>query len=126
MKTAIRISAVLVFLSLFTTSIFGQEEIKNTNEVKTKAQVKTMTAQGTNVQNENWVDADGDGVCDNVGTQNQGQGKGYGKKDGTGNPAKPQDGTGFGKMNGAGNGSGNGAGDGTGSSGSQKRSGKNK
>lgn len=50
----------------------------------------------------NWVDANGDGICDNVGTPTQGAkavGKGYGKKDGTGTPLQPKDGTGFGAKN---------------------------
>ncbi|MCX7876051.1 MAG: hypothetical protein N2321_07790 [Melioribacteraceae bacterium] len=51
----------------------------------------------------NWVDANGDGICDNVGTSAQGSGKGYGKKDGSGTPAQPKDGTGFGAKNKAAN-----------------------
>ena len=52
-------------------------------------------------QGQYFVDKDGDGICDNVGTH-QGQkmgnaGKGYGKKDGTGNQGVgPKDGTGYG------------------------------
>ncbi len=72
----------------------------------------------------NWVDANGDGICDNVGTAKQGMngaGKGYGKKDGTGNPLRPQDGTGYGKKAGAG--SGTGVCDGTGPKGTMARRG---
>lgn len=72
----------------------------------------------------NWVDADGDGICDNFGTGQQASksGKGYGKKDGTGNPVRPQDGTGFGKK--GGNATGTGACDGTGPKGSANRGGR--
>ena len=81
----------------------------------------------------NWVDANGDGICDNFGTANQGanrMGKGYGKKDGTGNPLRPQDGTGYGAKAGKGiaAGSGMGAGtgvcDGTGPKGAARRGGR--
>lgn len=64
----------------------------------------------------NWVDLNGDGICDNFGTSQQGvnrTGKGYGKKDGSGTPIRPQDGTGFGAKNG--NLTGTGTCDGTGS-----------
>jgi len=122
MKRLINLSAILVLLSVFTTTAFAQDDIKPNNEAK-MVQAQKMVK----VQTENWVDADGDGICDNAGTdmQGQGNGKGYGKKDGTGNGAKPQDGTGFGKMNGAGNGSGTGSGaaDGTGN-GAQRRAGR--
>lgn len=73
----------------------------------------------------NWVDADGDGICDNVGTSLQGvnrAGKGYGKKDGSGTPSRPQDGTGFGKK--GGNATGTGVHDGTGPKGSGYRGGR--
>lgn len=79
-----------------------------------------------------FVDQDGDGICDNIGThqgQKNGagsQGKGYGKKDGTGNKgAGPKDGTGYGAGNGTCTGTGAGAGvcDGTGSKGAANRGG---
>ena len=79
------------------------------------------TTKGTKV---NWVDLNGDGICDNVGTAKQGlnrSGKGYGKKDGTGEPAKPQDGTGFGKK--GGNSTASGTHDGTGPKGTNGRRG---
>lgn len=73
------------------------------------------------VQNTNWVDANGDGICDNVGTSaqnakrqnknmnkgtNLGTGQGLGNGNGDGTATRPQDGTGFGKKNGAGKGTG--------------------
>jgi len=73
----------------------------------------------------NWVDANGDGICDNFGTSLQGSnsGKGYGKKDGTGTGTRPQDGTGYGKKGGNGTGLGTGVCDGTGPKGSASRKG---
>ena len=75
-----------------------------------------------------FVDANGDGICDNFQTGNrmgngQGQGKGkrggYGPGDGTGNQGiGPRDGTGFGAGNGAG------ICDGTGPKGKQMRRGR--
>ncbi|OGU63508.1 MAG: hypothetical protein A2499_02430 [Stygiobacter sp. RIFOXYC12_FULL_38_8] len=67
----------------------------------------------------NWVDLNGDGLCDNVGTPAQGSsqvGKGYGKKDGTGTQVRPLDGTGFGNK--GGNATVSGVHDGTGPQGS--------
>lgn len=58
----------------------------------------------------NWVDLNGDGICDNVGTSAQGSNKGakgYGKKDGTGTQTRPMDGTGYGKKAGIASGNGN-------------------
>lgn len=86
------------------------------------AQTKTPTGKGTY-----FVDKDGDGVCDNLGTNvgqkmgNGNRGKGFGPGDGTGNKGQgPKDGTGFGAR------SGNGTGvcDGTGPKGTQARAGR--
>ncbi len=82
-----------------------------------------------------FVDKDGDGVCDNVGTkagaangekQNRARkGKSYGPGDGTGNKGVgPQDGTGYGAKNSAGTGTGTGTCDGTGPKGSANRAGR--
>ncbi|MEW6005493.1 MAG: hypothetical protein AB1695_09285 [Stygiobacter sp.] len=70
----------------------------------------------------NWVDANGDGICDNVGTSAQGAGigKGHGKKDGTGTPMQPKDGTGYGAKNHSAN-NGNTEGTGTGSGNMMRR-----
>jgi hypothetical protein len=59
----------------------------------------------------NFVDANGDGICDNFqngtrGANGQGQGKGYGRGKGNGTHVGPQDGTGFGAAAGAGSGTG--------------------
>jgi hypothetical protein len=67
----------------------------------------------------NFVDADGDGVCDNFGTKSAMQGKhgkGKGPGNGTGNQGVgPKDGTGYG----AGTGNGTGTCDGTGPKGNR-------
>lgn len=77
----------------------------------------------------NFVDQDGDGVCDNLGT-NVGQrlgngmrGKGFGPGNGTGNKGQgPKDGTGFGAR--ATNAAATGVCDGTGPKGVQSRAGR--
>ena len=99
MKRLFNLSAILVLSLVFTTAAFAQDDV-----------VVPQNPTGPN-----WVDIDGDGVCDNFGTdlQGQGNGNGYGLKDGSGAGTKPQDGTGFGKMNGAGKGVGDGTGTGT-------------
>ncbi|MFA6469701.1 MAG: hypothetical protein WCW35_12440 [Bacteroidota bacterium] len=91
------------------------------------AQKKSTTAPEGNGQF--FVDQDGDGICDNVGTHqgqkagNGSRGKGMGPKDGTGNKGQgPKDGTGFGS--GKGTGTGTGVCDGTGPKGSMNRGGK--
>ncbi len=109
MKRAAFLFAVIFSIALFTSSSYAQS-----------TDGTVPTGKGAS-----WVDANGDGICDNFGTSNQGSlrtGKGYGKKDGTGNPARPQDGTGFGAK--AGNATGTGACDGTGPKGSAKRGGR--
>lgn len=119
MKKIINISAILILLSIFTSTIFAQE-----NNVQVRKMVKAQTLQGVGNQGPNWVDADGDGICDNVGTENQGTGKGHqrGLKDGTRTRMMPQDGTGYGK--GSGTGDGTGECDGTGVKGTSQRKGK--
>jgi hypothetical protein len=130
MKRIISLSVILLVVSLFTTSIFAQEQ----EAIKNQNMVKAQTTQGTQTQARNWVDADGDGICDNVGTgvgqqlkganANSGNGKGNrkgGYGDGTG--IRPQDGTGLGA--GVGTGTGTGVCDGTGPKGAVKRSGRN-
>lgn len=125
MKKLINILAVLVLVSIFSSAIFAQE-----NNVKVTKEVKAQTLQGTNDQGPNWVDSDGDGICDNFGTDNQGSGNGNqrGLKDGTKSRLMQKDGTRTRMMlkdgTGVGNGTGSGTGicDGTGSkAGSQKR-----
>jgi hypothetical protein len=99
---------VLLSLTVFTSSSSAQSVGRgNPSTVKT-----------------NWVDLNGDGLCDNVGTALQGSnktGKGYGKKDGSGTQLRPQDGTGFGNK--GGNATVSGVHDGTGPKGANGRRG---
>ncbi|MCX6169477.1 MAG: hypothetical protein NTX65_09060 [Ignavibacteriales bacterium] len=109
MKRTALLTIVVIFSILFLASTANAQTTGN--------------GQGKGVKT-NWVDANGDGICDKVGTSLQGanrSGKGYGKKDGTGNPLRPQDGTGFGAK--SGNLSGTGVCDGSGPKGSAARRG---
>jgi hypothetical protein len=105
MKNTMRLFIVLFFIALISNVTFAQEA-GNAN----KKQIKKA----------NWVDADGDGICDNVGTASQGskknkkvnkgdkKGKGQGLTNGNingkgdGSGLRPQDGTGFGRKSGKG------------------------
>lgn len=77
-------TALVLSLILFSSNVNGQTKSKgNTNAPRT-----------------NWVDKNGDGICDNIGTGGKGfkgSGNGYGKKDGSCNHVRPMDGTGYGK-----------------------------
>jgi hypothetical protein len=68
-----------------------------------------------------FVDANGDGICDNF-QKGTGQGSGYGQGRGKGQRLGPRDGSGYGA--GAGNGGGTGICDGTGPKGGQQRRGR--
>ncbi len=129
MKRLINLSVMLLVLALFTNNVFAQEEAN----VQNRDMVKAQTMQGTQTQARNWVDADGDGICDNVseGGQQQQQLKGANAKNyqkgnrkggyGDGTGIRPQNGTGLG----AGIGTGTGTCDGNGPKGAVKRSGRN-
>ncbi len=69
MKRLINLSVILLVLSVLTSSIMAQEEVNN----QERKMVKNQTLQGTNNPGPNWVDADGDGICDNVGTGTAGK-----------------------------------------------------
>lgn len=125
MKRIINLTAAFLVLSFLTTSLLAQEEIK----VQNKKMVKSQTMDGVSNPGPNWVDEDGDGICDNKGTGNLGKqfkgtngnkGSKGNKKGGLGDGSglRPQDGTGFGSGNGSGDC------DGTGSKGSQQRKGR--
>ena len=129
MKKIINILAVLILVSIFTSSVFAQE-----NDTKVQKEVKAQTLQVNTGSGPNWVDTDGDGICDNFGTDNQGTGNGKqrGLKDGTKTRLMQKDGTRTRTMLKDGTGVGNGNGDGTGicdgsgsKAGSQKRGNKN-
>ncbi len=82
----------------------------------TNAQVKDVKKQGVN-KGVNFVDANGDGICDNfTGTKGNGPKDGTGNKNGKGKGMKKGNGNGTGICNGTGMGSGTGTGvcDGTG------------
>lgn len=129
MKRLINLSVILVTVFFFTSAVTAQTQTGNQSGLKNNGVNKTQSQ---------WVDANGDGICDNFGTANQGSGKamrgsgkmnknngqgagqGLGKGLGDGSGIRPQDGTGFGR----GNGSGTGVCDGTGPKGSGKRGGK--
>ncbi|MDA3861818.1 MAG: hypothetical protein PF445_11405 [Melioribacteraceae bacterium] len=104
MKNLMNVTIVLFTLALLTGSLFAQERKLD----------GTGNPDATKI---NWIDLDGDGICDNFGTDlqgansqnkkmNKGLDKGTGAGDGTGNGfgdgtgVRPLDGTGFGKMNG--------------------------
>lgn len=99
MKHLINLSATLILVSLFTTISFAQ--VENSSNMQNRKMVKAQSFTGQTTQGPSWVDADGDGICDNVGTENQGTGAGAGEglglKDGSGSKLRPQDGSGFGK-----------------------------
>jgi hypothetical protein len=113
MKRLINYSVIVLVLTVFAGSIFAQSD-KSVKQNKAQEKVKKETQT-------QWVDKDGDGICDNSGTVNQGQGRkgnnsAKGKKNGNmsgkngygdGSGIRPQDGTGFGKGNGSGKGTGN-------------------
>ncbi|MBZ0180526.1 MAG: hypothetical protein K8F36_14670 [Melioribacteraceae bacterium] len=115
-------SALAILIALFfSTSLFAQTDASG-GQVQNKFMKQYKT---------NWVDADGDGICDNFGTENQGQGRKFGRMNkggnsdgrggyGDGSGIRPQDGTGFGP----GNGNGTGVCDGTGPKGNSRRGGR--
>ena len=101
MKTGIKLLTILL-LSLFTSSsLFAQEQKsqnQNLEQIKAKQQLKTNSP--------NWIDEDGDGICDNyekdtTGKQFKGSKSKQNKKGrfGDGSGIRPQDGTGFGFKN---------------------------
>lgn len=119
MKHLLNSSLAILIALVFSTSLFAQTDASGD-----KVQNKFMKQYKSN-----WVDADGDGICDNFGTENQGQKMRNGATNnrqnfsgnryGDGSGIRPQDGTGFGP----GNGSGTGVCDGTGPKGNAKRGG---
>ena len=114
MKNLMNLSIALLVLTFLTTVMFAQSNPDGKG------------LRGQNAQSQ-WVDTNGDGVCDNFGTANQGNKNAVngrkgnsGQRVGDGSGVRPQDGTGFGKGNGGGTGNGNC--DGTGPKGSRNRS----
>jgi hypothetical protein len=97
-------------VAVMTTCAMGQS---TTSEAQKKV-IANSPSGVTSARGANFIDADGDGVCDNFGTRGgmkAKHGRGNGLGDGTGNKGiGPKDGTGFG----AGKGNGSGVCDGTG------------
>jgi hypothetical protein len=125
MKRIINLSIVLVVTMLLTSSLFAQSGQGNGNGFR---------GNGIN-PNPQWVDLNGDGICDNFGAEAQGKsmkgskmfknngnpsGLGLGNGHGDGSGIRPQDGTGFGKGNGGGLGNGTGVCDGSGPKGKRQ------
>ena len=128
MKNIMKLAIVLFAFGILSSNLFAQE-------AQTVTQTKSLQT--------NWVDADGDGICDNFGTANQGTGQqmrrmnkgankgmgkgtGIGKGYGDGTGVRPQDGTGFGRKSGSGTGKcdGTGTGSTSGRKGGGRRGGK--
>ena len=101
---------LLAFGIGLTAEAAAQEKVQARTKIQQKVQAKVQAKAQTGPL---FVDADGDGICDNLGAR-LGQGKGrmnamhgkhYGPGDGTGNQGiRPMDGTGFGPGNGQGTG----------------------
>lgn len=105
MKNLLNVALVLFAVALLSNSVFAQER-------------KLDGTGNPDAPKFNWVDVDGDGICDNTGLsldaykrmnrQNNGSGigDGSGKGFGDGSGVRPQDGSGFGKINGGNKGNG--------------------
>ncbi|MBU0474695.1 MAG: hypothetical protein KKF62_11085 [Bacteroidetes bacterium] len=94
MKNLMNVAIVLFTVALLTSTMFAQQGNGGKNIDSPKI---------------NWVDADGDGICDNVGSDLGGEKVFLGKLKGNGGTGlgdgsgiKPQDGSGFGKKTGDG------------------------
>jgi hypothetical protein len=113
-----RIINTAIALAVIAAIGFAQTVNKEQTKVAAKDQAKVVSKAQRGA---NFIDADGDGICDNAGTktgmQNK-RGKGKGPGDGTGNKGVgPKDGTGYGatsKGSSTGTGTGTGTCDGTG------------
>ena len=131
MKRLINYSVILLTLTIFAGTMLAQSDGANGKQNK-------IQNKGQNTSQSQWVDINGDGICDNFGTENQGQGRngkslnkgnkngnlsGNGSGNGDGSGLRPQDGTGFGRGNGSGTGNGTGVCDGTGPKGSGRKNG---
>jgi hypothetical protein len=104
MKSRINLLAVLILALFISSSLFAQEQ--NSQNKKTE---KIQTKQQMNTQGPNWIDENGDGICDNydknrTGNQYKGSKSKQNKKGkfGDGSGIQPQDGAGFGLKNGSG------------------------
>lgn len=117
MKQLINLSITMLVLSFFTATIFAQSN----NIKKNKNHFKKAHGQLVNSQRANWIDANGDGICDDFTTvKDNNNGHGYRLKDRRSAGIRLKNGTGFGRKSGVGikiqnNKNGNSAGTGFGS-----------
>ena len=121
MRRILNLSVIAITAVMLSGAAYAQSTSQNQNKNQVKAKVQT---NGTQLRT-NWVDVDGDGICDNyssaarvrnmngngvkgTGLQNFGNslGNGSGYRFGDGSGLHPQDGTGLGFKNGAGTGTG--------------------
>jgi hypothetical protein len=128
-------------IAITAVTLSGAAYAQSTSQFKYKNQIKAKVGTNAVQLRTNWVDVDGDGICDNYssaarlrnmkanggkgmglrnGSKSFGNGSGYRFGDGSG--LHPQDGTGLGFKHGVGTGTGTGIGvcDGTGPKGNAK------
>jgi len=103
---------LLAFGIVLTNEAAAQEQVQARTKIQQKVQAKVQV-QAKAQTGPLFVDADGDGICDNLGAKlrqgkgrmNAMHGKRHGPGDGTGNQGiRPMDGTGFGPGSGQGTG----------------------
>jgi len=100
MKRTLILTAGLLAFGL-TASAQTQPPAPAKDDKPVAAQTTTRTAAKASV-GPNFVDADGDGICDNRAARANRRGRGYGPGDGTGNQGVgPRDGSGYGPGSGA-------------------------
>jgi hypothetical protein len=129
----------LSVIAITAVMLSGATYAQSASQFQYKKQVKAKVGTNGIQLRTNWVDVDGDGICDNYssaarvrnmnanggkgsGLQNGGNsiGNGSGYRFGDGSGLHPQDGTGLGFKNGGGTGTGTGTCDGTGPKGNAK------
>ena len=129
LKNFVALTIVLLLAVSLSAQTQTQTKTQTSNAGTVKAQSATLSGTQTGP---NWVDENGDGICDNYGTANQGTGKRHGRRGqgmnngtgtrggyGNGTGLRPQDGTGLGRK--GGNATGTGTCDGTGPKGKAAR-----
>ena len=135
MRRIFNLSVIAIVAVMLSGAAYAQSSSQFHYMKQVKAQVGTNGVQ----LRTNWIDVDGDGICDNyssaarvrntnanggkgMGLQNTGNslGNGSGYRFGDGSGLHPQDGTGLGFKNGGGTGTGTGVCDGTGPKGNTK------
>ena len=141
MRRILNLSVIAITAVIVSGAAYAQSssQFQYMKQVKDKNQVKAQVGTNAIQLRTNWIDVDGDGICDNyssaarvrnmnanggkgMGLQNTGNslGNGSGYRFGDGSGLHPQDGTGLGFKNGGGTGTGTGVCDGTGPKGNAK------